>query len=534
MPTTRDVSTYPSDYLHYWWEHYENGPSFLSSMYFRDKQTILAAQLKNIQARNRQLFSRVATQTNISKDSFSQLYETLRNNPKALSGDLDSFSLAQRGQEVGSLEEAIGVLNNQDSWLNELNTGAEYLYKAAQKITSPENVKLWGEAILDDYILNSVAKGSFSDGYTTENRTRAAAEIISNFRNKVLDRTLFDVPANLEARSNQLAGNLSRQEREILALIAAVGKAQGSAAIQSSVKSGWNNIATSWENQCRGLGSFAGSQTHRAASAAALINAVNKLSKEEDKVLNSLQSKTLPGKNIKVEERFIKNQTWENIKKRAGASLTSIQSKRGKSNVEMVFSANGVEVSFLRAVTRQSVSYYPPNPLAVKGHSGAYLALHQNGSFLNFLNREMGMSSNDLHGLIQLLVARSARTDLTGYWEKLKENVAYRGFLSALAGFTSGEQAQFMIIGDRIIAIEDLIRSAITGDVMPYATYSPNYSRSDFLAKSSWVGKIGPNQVAAIERSEIAWNTSSAMLNSMILNIKMDLTANFISNRLTN
>ena len=54
------------------------------------------------------------------------------------------------------------------------------------------------------------------------------------------------------------------------------------------------------------------------------------------------------------------------------------------------------------------------------------------------------------------------------------------------------------------------------------------------MAKSSWVGKIGPNQVAAIERSEIAWNTSSAMLNNMILNIKMDLTTNFISNRLTN
>ena len=142
----------------------------------------------------------------------------------------------------------------------------------------------------------------------------------------------------------------------------------------------------------------------------------------------------------------------------------------------------------------------------------------------------MSMNSKEMHGLVQLLVAHSSQENLDSYWEQFKENVAYNGFLSALAGYARQEQAQYMIIGDRIVSVEQIIQSAMNQDVTPYTTYSPNYSRSDFATKAPWIGKTGPNLIAAVERSEIAWNNTSRMLNAMILDIKMDISKNFIAN----
>lgn len=534
MPYTGDVSKYPSDYLHYWWEHYDAGSSFLSSNYFNDKQSILAGQLRNLKKRNQRHFARVAAQTNISKDTFSRLYTQLKNDPKSLTGDVDPSQMGGVGKEPSSIEDAINTVNNVDPWLEELNKGASVLRQAAEKMTNPNTVQEWGEAVLYDYIRNSISAGRWQTA-DAGNLEKAAAEILINFRNQQTDKSMFDVPTNLYTNADQAARFLSNAEREVLAILASSNIAGSSKSVGSIVKSNWgsSDILGQWKNQCNGLANYAGSKTHEVASAMALLSAADKFFEKEEQIASSLKANASIGsKNIKISKVLVQNKAWEDLKRRAGSSTRGILNKRSKSDAEVTINTNGTDVSFLRATAKKNLSYYPQNPLISRGHTGAYLSLHSNGSFVNFLNREMGMSSSDFHSVIQMLVARSARTDLSSYWEKLKENVAYRGFLSALAGFSREEQAQFMTIGDNIIAIEDIVQSAINEDVMPYATYSPNYSRSDFMGSSSWVGKTGPNMIAAIERSEIAWNNTSRMLNSMILNIKMDITKNFIANRL--
>lgn len=523
MPYANAITTYPADYLHYWWEHYEGGTSFLTGRYFQAKQQILSRQLRNAKQRRRRFIKRASADSGISIDKLDELYRQLDADPKALSGDLDEFSvLPNRGKEPISIEEALGIVEKSDfAWLNELNEGARILYQVAQKIVSPELIRNFGEAIIDEYILNSVAAGRM---LPNTSKSQAAKEIIANFRNSQADGTMFDMPQTLENGNIRGYENLTRTEKEVLALLASISMMQG----VKDVPTGWDNVTKSWKNQCRGLTITAGTSSHELASSMALLSATQKVLEKEEEISKMLMPKTIGTSQIRIRQNFTSNDTWVALKNRVNASLKRINRKVSKSDSEIVMMKDNLEVSLIRATDKRHLSFYPNNPLIKR--SGAYLSLHHNANFLNFLNREMSMNSKEMHGLVQLLVARSSRENLDSYWEQFKDNVAYNGFLSALAGYARQEQAQYMIIGDRIVSVEQIIQSAMNQDVTPYATYSPDYSRSDFATKAPWIGKTGPNLVAAVERSEIAWNNTSRMLNAMILDIKMDISKNFITN----
>ena len=527
MPFVGKDGFYPSDYLHYWWENYEGSTAFLSTKYFMAKQTILANQLKNAKRRRKKTISNLSRQTGLSKQTFSEIYDTLDKNPNALSGDAfpsnpNPFSISPQ-----SIEEAFGIVNSTDSWLNEVNKDANSLFRAAEKMADPSLVKAWAETVLDDYIINSINAGSFSGGITDENRTRAASEIISNFRNKQTNGRMFKVPENLANKEARNASALTTAEREILGLIASVGMMQTSSTIQGSVKSSWGGVVSKWQNQCQGLANVVAGQTHELASAMGLLSAVEKMGKLNDDIAKSLTPTTIGGRQITIKKMFTKNITFENLKMRAKASTNTISKKVSKSDIALTMTANGVDIEFLRATAKRKISYYPQDPLMT---TAGFITLHNNGNFVNFLNRELGMGGNELQGVIQLLVAHSETVNLDNYWEQLKENVAYSGFLSALAGFSAQEQAEYQVIGDKIFSIQDIINSAINQDITPYAIYSLNYDRNSFMAKNPWLGTAEKNRTAAIERSEVAWNNTSQMLNSMILTIKMDITKNFIAN----
>jgi hypothetical protein len=528
MPFVGKDGFYPSDYLHYWWEDYSGSAAFLSSKYFATKQSILAQQLRNAKRRRSRTINRLSKQTGLSKQTFSEIYDTLDRNPNALSGDTPINDSSAKS-EPQSIEAALGIVNSTDSWLNSVNKDANSLFRAAEKMVSPNLVKIWAETVLDDYVINSINAGSFSGGITDENRSRAASEIISNFRNRQTNGKLFSVPKNLEDKEARNASALSIAEREILALIASIGIMQTSSSVQSSVKSSWGGVISQWKNQCQGLANVVAGKTHELASAMGLLSAVQKMDKLDEQIAKTLTPETIEGKNISIKRMFTKNSTFDNLKMRANASAKRVSKKIYKSDVALTMNTNGVDIEFIRATAKNKISYYPNDPLIEKS---GFLTIHNHGSFTNFLNRELGMGKKELQGVVQLVVAHSDTINLDTYWDQLKENVAYNGFLSALAGFSAEEQAEYMIIGEKIFPIQNIIESAMNQDITPYAVYSPNYDRNSFMSKNPWLGTAKKNRTAAIERSEVAWNNTAQMLNSMILTIKMDITKNFIANHL--
>lgn len=522
--------SYPSDYLHYWWNHYSEGNSFLNSKYFLDKQVLLTRQLANAKQRRRRFIQKQSAASGVSVENFTKIYDYLDSNPDALNGSVLPTT-SSPDSTPGSLSQAMATINSTNTWMSQLSKYSESLFKAAEKITDPSNFQAWGQAILDNYILNSVNAGSFSGGITNEMRNSAALKIINDFRSKRLNNEMFDVPDNLASEANSQAQKLDRSYKEILALTYSLSLASGSTAMQGSLQSSWGNVASSWKKQCVGLANYVERKVHETTSAVGLLNAVEAMSDLDDSLKETLSSKTIGGKNIKTNIYFKPSSTFQTLKQQANSKF--YQRKMTSSGAEISINKNGVSVSMLRATTRKNITFTNPRD-PVNSRGIADLTITRNGSFINFLNRELGMSGNNFQGLLQMLVGHTqpGDPDLSAKWNQLKENVAYAGFLSAVAGYSSADQRQYVIIQDKIVSVVDLVQAALDQDATPYTLYSPNYDRESFMSGSSWIGSNNPDTANALKRSEGAWTHVSGMLNSMLLTIKVSLTSNFILSRL--
>lgn len=538
MASSFGKESLPSDYLHFWWNHYDGGNAFFAQRYFVSKKAILSNQLQQFYLRKKKKMRSLSRATGISTQVFSDMYDDLLENPKLLSGDLPQYDIVQQQKksDVSSIEEALNIVNGVDTWLDSLNKGARSLYEAATLMTSPEAIKAWAESVLDDYIMQAVEAETFATtGNQQADRSRAAMGIISDFRNKRAGRNeLFDVPDTIPEEQRKNEQLLNRYQRKILALIYAVGTIQSTPGAAQSLMGGTKEeqgkIARQWMMQCKGLIANANGAAHEVASAVAMLKAAKEFFDKDDELYRMILSqKNIGGTYIKIEKNFRENEAWKKLKTLSNKSMGTINTKRAKSDAELVLNFGKTEVSFLRGTAKYNLGYYPSDPLAKKG---AYLNIHHNANFLNFLVREMGMNGQDLHSMVQMLVGRAESGEgatLESQWELLKENVAYNGFLNALAGYAREEQADYMQIGDRIVPIEKILQSAQEGTVDPASSYSPDYSRKDFLSASSWEMPSRPNWKSAFERSERAWLSASTMLTSMVLNIKMNITSNFIT-----
>lgn len=519
---------YPSDYLHYWWEHYPEGSQFLNSKYFQSKQQILSRQLANSKARRRRLYKRIAATNNVSVDSLGKLYDELKNNPDVFKGEIEQAYQQKNPTNSMTLEQAYGIVSkSDDEWLNELNSGANILFRVANRVVRNNLFKDFSNAVLDNYILKSIEQGRFTVGAS---RSQAARDLIESFRSSMVDKTLFDISNSLSSDLSKELANLTVQEREILGLLGSISIAQSGGMSVSN----WEDIPKQWKNQCSGLAKYADGKAYEKGSAIAFLEATKKgLDAVKNITDDMLGKKVIGGEYITITEELQESETYKRVREEVNKSLKSVASKAVKSDTEVTITNNTVTVDFLRATVKKDFVYQPKGKVQIYG--AGTLNLHSNASFVNFLHREMQMSSKDYHSLIQMLVAKvgSSKVDLNAYWEKLKENVAYNGFLSALAGYSWQEQAQFLILKDRIFTIDEIIDRArgLTPDIYPYALYTPNYSRADFLTK--WKGNSNPNVSLAIERSEETWADTSRLLNSIILDIKMDLTQNFIASKLS-
>lgn len=84
--------------------------------------------------------------------------------------------------------------------------------------------------------------------------------------------------------------------------------------------------------------------------------------------------------------------------------------------------------------------------------------LQKGTSLFNAIFREAEIPSNQLKNIFQLVSAHGD-SGFNLLWEELKTTIAYRGFLNLIAGFGDeyGDSSYFMIIGDKIWKMEDII-----------------------------------------------------------------------------
>lgn len=169
--------------------------------------------------------------------------------------------------------------------------------------------------------------------------------------------------------------------------------------------------------------------------------------------------------------------------------------------------------------------------------SSATFKLQDETPLLTLMAREAGMSGNDIFKVIQTLVARgnSERTaTLNDSWEKIKKTIAYKSFLSCLAGLeNSVDQSYYMAIGGKFYTISDVfqhIRKSAGSDVILRIAKKEGgvgFNRSTYteLNKSKFQKNPSLSRVRnAMERSSLVEKGSTEYLYNAKMRIEIKLS----------
>lgn len=158
------------------------------------------------------------------------------------------------------------------------------------------------------------------------------------------------------------------------------------------------------------------------------------------------------------------------------------------------------------------------------------------------LGREMALDSEKFQAVMQLLAGHgstqqgAAHSDimLNEKWKDIKQQLLYLGFVNALTGSTTEGKAYFMIIGNKIYSMEQIIKEAQKGSKGLFgvaASYAEEnkvdlgLQREPYLTINAWkpFGETGkaPKHEYGIERGTAAWKNVSKMLYDTKVRISM-------------
>lgn len=166
----------------------------------------------------------------------------------------------------------------------------------------------------------------------------------------------------------------------------------------------------------------------------------------------------------------------------------------------------------------------------VNSLSGKVSGIHLQSStpLSTLLFREIGLSSANYFGVLQLLAAHDDVGGLDGTWDEMKEKLTYLAAINTLMGSSVEGQALFMVLDGRVLSmgniLADIFNSESSTQMIMNSTSKNGYglNRGDYVALNSWIGD-GPNVPNALNRSSVAWNQISNLLYATKINIILNI-----------
>lgn len=540
-----------SDYLHYWFVNSDNQNN-LYSIISASKTQIGQAQLQAFKARQAAAFSSVGG----GKVSQSQIDELGRVFDASVYQDaLDDVlqtnnveSLADYANMTGDLEAAIASVKSitSENILGRLQNFADSVEQIIETQFSPANnqqtCREMGEQLFLQYAKEAGIMGQSRAVLTDNQRTKTAQHIIRSILDKS-NRKLFN--ANDFQKSEQgITNTIKKFMLVVQALESFDGGSTGMSRATVVHGDGAKRTTSTANGEGEILSALAGkvygaAKRLRAMSAeAAFDEAVLKGNKEliEKKLeVDSSISHVSGSEYFRVEVKVDENPIFQRLLNEINMSKAQLEKQVAKADVKFQVSEGGVyaDLGF-------SIKSGKTVEIGTMGKT-ANITLQNRTALSTLLFREMGLSSQQYHAVLQLLVGHEEEGPqlmLDGMWEKLKEQILYMSLLSVFSGSSIGGQALFMVVADRIISI-----SAIMNDIFmnPEAAYQLAFrdmtveggslERGDYVATNTWIDPGRANPLSAETRSDTTWNAASNMLYntkvSIMLNV-LDLQ-NFIN-----
>lgn len=239
------------------------------------------------------------------------------------------------------------------------------------------------------------------------------------------------------------------------------------------------------------------------------------------------ETKTVGSNSFKVKQS-IDNSTFERILKESTQEQRYLERGYSKADVQMKANRNGIEMTLGFSI--KGGKDVEVNVNSITGLQTANITLQNNTPLSTLLFREIGLNSQQYHSVLQLLVGHELPNEnLDRVWENIKIKLQYMALLSALTGYHTEGQALMMVIGDRVISMDNLLLEIYTNPEKIYSIYFRDTNKTGGLNRSTyedtniWIPrsneKDGPDNQIGYERSNRTWSRASQILYDTKINI---------------
>lgn len=527
-------------YLHYWSANIDDDVLVsASAMYNISKRQILASQYSNfMKAQSNKI--NAASASGMSAQTLGKLYDAglyrdelkkyvdMEQNQSQPPGDLEMLPLEQAIAAAKSID--LGAANNS---IAQYTNALENFLNTALKPTDSNLADLQSSLVREYAAKSGISKGSLT----------------SNQESKVCEKLLRDILSNengeffkVRKDSAEAQAGITTSYRKIAAAAYALKHFQGEglpikrALVQygdSSRRraqtrhtvSGESDILNEISNKINASMDnvkFGAAETTRVYSsllgAEKVMKEMNKNLKIENKHLGNTRN------GISIDIITQNNKTFEQALKEIEVSKSRLSVKTSKADNGFYVTENSV-----RAGVTFTVKDGEGLIKSINGVQSASIRLQSGTPLLTLLAREAGFSSDELFTVYQMLVAHGNEPLHDNWWERIKDTLNDLAFLDALAGISQEDRATFMVLGDRIATVQDILAERmsnnganISSKVSLSKWNEGSLSRAPYVAMNIWQGSK-PNKLTAEKRSAELFGSVSNMLYATKIQIDMTI-----------
>lgn len=527
-------------YLHYWSANIDDDVlASASAMYNISKRQILASQYSNfMKAQSNKI--NAASASGMSAQTLGKLYDAglyrdelkkyvaMEQNQSQPPGDLEMLPLEQAIAAAKSID--LGAANNS---IAQYTNALENFLNTVLKPTDSNLADLQASIVREYAAKSGISKGNLT----------------SNQESKVCERLLRDILSNengeffkVRKGSAEAQAGITTSYRKIAAAAYALKHFQGEGLpikralvqygdsskrraqtrhtvsgesdilneISNKINASMDNIKFGAAETTRVYGSLLGAEK--------VMKEMNKNLKIENKHLGNSRN------GISIDVITQNNKTFERALNEINVSKARLSVKASKADNGFYVTENGV-----RAGVTFTVKDGEGLIKSTNGVQSASIRLQSGTPLLTLLAREAGFSSDELFTVYQMLVAHGNEPLHDNWWERIKDTLNDLAFLDALAGISQEDRATFMVLGDRIATVQDILAERmsnnganISSKVSLSKWNEGTLSRAPYVAMNVWQGSK-PNTTIANERSAKLFNSVSDKLYATKIQIDMTI-----------
>lgn len=527
-------------YLHYWSANIDDDIlASASAMYNVSKRQILASQYSNfMKAQSNKI--NAASASGMSAQTLGKLYDAglyrdelkkyvdMEQNQSQPPGDLEMLPLEQAIAAAKSID--LGAANNS---IAQYTNALENFLNTALKPTDSNLADLQSSLVREYAAKRGISKGSLTSNQESKVCEKLLRDILSNENGEFFKvrKGSAEAQAGITTSYRKIAaaayalkhfqgeglpikralvqyGDSSRRRAQTRHTVS--GESDILNEISNKINASMDNVKFGAAETTRVYGSLLGAEK--------VMKEMNKNLKIENKHLGNTRN------GISIDIITQNNKTFEQALKEIEVSKSRLSVKTSKADNGFYVTENGV-----RAGVTFTVKDGEGLIKSTNGIQSASIRLQSGTPLLTLLAREAGFSSDELFTVYQMLVAHGNEPLHDNWWERIKDTLNDLAFLDALAGISQEDRATFMVLGDRIATVQDILAERmsnnganISSKVSLSKWNKGSLSRAPYVAMNVWQGSK-PNTTIANERSAKLFNSVSDKLYATKIQIDMTI-----------